>query len=483
MPQRSRAVVAAEIGCLAVFLVWLAALPLPFGAIVEGARVGLVAIPLLLCAIVAGLRATRARDGLAPTRAYVWWTGGALGLIAIAALQLVPLSPSLLGVVSPESHAIWTDARRVAALGGVASPSARPISVDPDATLFELFRLIALLATFQTAALLVRNHRRRTALALVLAAAALFQTLYGAREAALGRYAIWGWQNTLIQHRVTGTFVNPNHFAHYIAILFPLTIFLGAMAWRAAGTREMALRQRIINLLERRFLLVAFAAIGGIACVAAILVAQSRGGLLSLAAGSLIVGSFVTGRRPLRLALIAGAGAILVAALVLLIGTERTIARFKPLPEEQLTLVGRRTGIEAAVGVWRRFPILGSGAGTFPSVVLLEQKADVAKHYHRAHDDYAELAATEGGIGFAIGVVALFGGWIALWRMTFGANARELRWRRRAFQAAALASLTIAMVHALIDFNFFIPSNPATLAAIAGAAVSIYNADDKRTRR
>ena len=37
---------------------------------------------------------------------------------------------------------------------------------------------------------------------------------------------------------------------------------------------------------------------------------------------------------------------------------------------------------------------------------------------------------------------------------------------------AALTSLTIASVHALFDFNFFIPANPATLAAIAGAAVA-----------
>ena len=68
-------------------------------------------------------------------------------------------------------------------------------------------------------------------------------------------------------------------------------------------------------------------------------------------------------------------------------------------------------------------------------------------------------------------------------RMTFEA-AGELRWRRRAFQTAALASLTIAMVHALFDFNFFIPSNPTTLAAIAGAAVAAQEStDDSRTRR
>jgi O-antigen ligase len=131
--------------------------------------------------------------------------------------------------------------------------------------------------------------------------------------------------------------------------------------------------------------------------------------------------------------------------------------------------------------VWQRFALFGSGLGTFERVVSMEQKQDLEKIYHHAHNDYAELAATGGTVGFVIVIVALIGGYVSLLRMTFG-EATELSWRRRAFQAAALASLTIAMVHALIDFNFFIPSNPATLAVIAGAAVASVD-HDKRTRR
>ena len=55
----------------------------------------------------------------------------------------------------------------------------------------------------------------------------------------------------------------------------------------------------------------------------------------------------------------------------------------------------------------------------------------------------------------------------------FGKAAAESSWRRRAFCAAALTSIAVALVHALVDFNFYIPANPATLAAIAGAAVSV----------
>ena len=66
--------------------------------------------------------------------------------------------------------------------------------------------------------------------------------------------------------------------------------------------------------------------------------------------------------------------------------------------------------------------------------------------------------------------------------MTFGPSSRELTSIRRAYQTAALLSITIALVHAFFDFNFFIPANPSTLAAIAGAAVASVD-HDRRTRR
>jgi hypothetical protein len=70
-----------------------------------------------------------------------------------------------------------------------------------------------------------------------------------------------------------------------------------------------------------------------------------------------------------------------------------------------------------------------------------------------------------------VSFVPLLGGFAALMRNAFGPEGEPMSWRRRAFKAAALTSIAIAMIHALVDFNFFIPANPITLAAIAGAAV------------
>lgn len=470
--------------CLTILLAWLAWLPLPFGSIVPAARFPLIAVPLLVCAVaaVARLLATRDRTNTAqPTRAWMIWAGGGALLLLIAALQLVPLPPGWLRVLSPESEAIWSAASAVAGLAGVPVSDAYPISVDPRSTALELFRIAALLAAFTASALLIRTHTTRVVLATVLCLTGMFESLYGLREAALQRYEIWGWANRLIFNRVTGTFVNPNHFAHYLAIVLPMALFLAAFAWHVSGKDDTPLARRLAVLLEQRVLMTGFALIAAIACVAGILLAQSRGALLAIATGLFFMAALLPGRRMARLAFAGAGGAALIVALIVFLGPERTVARFVPTEFERQTFVGRRIGITAAFSLWDRFSIFGCGLGTFERVVSMEQKQDLEKIYHHAHNDYAELAATGGTLGFVVILVSLTGGYVLLLRTTFG-EAAELSWRRRAFQVAALASLTIAMVHALIDFNFFIPSNPATLAAIAGAAVASVD-HDKRTRR
>jgi O-antigen ligase len=473
-----------ERATLGVLFLWLIWIPLPFASIVPKSRLPLIVTPLVVCAIAAYTRfiATRDRTTSAqPTRPWVIWSNGALLLIAFCLLQLVPLPLEVVDLASPESGYLWRMSSRIITLSGGTARALRPITIDPQATAFEVFRLASLFSAFTTSALLVRSPQRRVALASVLCATGVFEALYGLRQAALQRYDIWGWTNRLIFGRVTGTFVNPNHYAHYLAIILPMTLFIVASKWHVSGSDEVPLSRRVMNLLEHGVIATGYALIAMICCVAGILLAQSRGALLSLGTGLLFVAALLPGKRVMRVSLALAAGLTLVVTLVVYLGKERTVQRFIPNELEKETLVGRRTGISAAVDVWKRFAVFGSGAGTFESVVSMEQKGDLEKIYNHAHNDYAELAATTGLVGFLIALVSFAGGYVQLIRLTFGEEAQSYSWRRRAYQAAALASIAIAAVHSLFDFNFFIPANPATLAAIAGAAVATVDYD-KRTR-
>jgi len=472
-----------------LLLAYIAWLPMPFGSNVDAAFLPLILPPMLLCAIAAWLRF---RNEPLPyvTLAYRIWTAGAVAFLVVIAFQLVPMPRFMLAALSPKSSEIWTSADHLASLAGLSTSTLHPISIDPDATWREVLRFIALFAVMQAAAMLITTNARRVAFAGVLIATALFEILYGVREAALRRYAIWGWVNKLVFNRVTGTYVNPNHFAHFVALTVPFTLFIAALAWRNAGTMTMPFRRRIVLLFEKSLAVFSIGVLTFFGCVAGILLAQSRGALAATV-GAFGVTALLVARRERHPEVIAlrrrrhrarnTAATLLsivvlvciVVSLVAFLGYERTVARFEPMTEaERSTLVGRAVGFRCAVGIWESFPIFGSGLGTFEDAVSLVQTDDLARVYQHAHDDYLEILATCGVVGFGVAMTPFLFGTFALARNVMRRPRQSGSWRRRAFEIAGLWSLFIAMTHALFDFNSFIPANAATLAAIAGASVS-----------
>jgi O-antigen ligase len=454
---------------LFAFLLWV---PLPFGSTPDPAQLPLVTGALAVCAA-AAIAVARSSPRLVLTPAWKVWTAGALAFMFVTALQLVELPDVLLRALSPESARIWANASSVTRYVLGAQRSMHPISVDPSTTSLHLFRLLAYFATFTAAALLIRRHKQRVALAVVLSCSAIFQAAYGIREMAQHRFVIWGWPNTLIFDRPAGTFVNPNHYAHYVALVAPLGLFVLCLAWHDASPSKAKTRYRLLRMFERRLLPAAFGAVTVVACLAAILVSKSRGALLALFAGAAVGFAAATGRRILRTSLFLAAGVLVVVAIALYLGRERTSAsRFSPTEEEIRTAGGRREGIETAMAIWRRYPLFGSGLGTFIDLAPMAEPADPAHLYNHAHNDYAEIAATTGAAGLAVFLLPLGFGLTLFARRSFGASAAGASWRRLTFHAAALASISTALVHALVDFNFFIPANAVTIAALAGVAVA-----------
>jgi O-antigen ligase len=452
---------------LLAFLVWV---PMPFGSASDASQLPLIIPPLIICGAAALLRATRDVP-FRMTRPGSIWAAGATAFVVVIGLQLIPMPQSALRLISPQSAAIWSRAGRLATLAGVPSPSMYPITLDPSITALHFFRVLAYFATFLSAMILVRDKVRRTAMASVLAALAIFEALYAFNQSAEGGYAIWGWKNTLIFGRATGTFVNPNHFAHYAAILLPVSLYISAYAWHTAAPAGALVSRRFVKLVERRLVPFCYGLLAAMASVAAVLISESRGAILAIIAGFAIVGGIASPRRSaaLRGVLIAGAVTLAIAGVILFLGRTETVSRIEQSKASQLG--SRQASFAGAIRIWEMFPLFGSGAGTYQNVVLMTRATSSQVLANHAHDDYAEVLATTGGLGFLVSFVSLLGGYAALAVSSFSQNGEPMSWRRRAFKTAALTSIAIAMIHALVDFNFFIPANPITLAAIAGAAV------------
>ena len=461
---------ASDLGLFLLLLAYLVWVPMPFGSASDASQLPLIVPPLFICALAALLRATR-EQSFVFTRPGLLWTWGGVFFVVVIGLQLVPLPMPLLRSLSPQSAEIWGRAGRLASLAGVGTRTFYPITIDPSATALHFFRTLAYLATFLTSMILVRDKLRRTILASVLAAVATFEAFYAVHEASLGRYAIWGWKNVLIFGRATGTFVNPNHFAHYAAILLPMALFISANAWHTAAPAGALFSRRFVKLMETRFIPFSCGLLAALACVVAVLVSESRGAMLAIIGGFAIVGGMARPGRSavLRGVLVAVAVTASIVAAILVLGRTETVSRLEQSKVTELS--SRRASAIGGLLVWEKFPLFGSGAGTYQDAVLMTRATSSEVLANHAHDDYAEILATTGAAGFAVSVAALIGGFAALMRNAFGEHGEPMSWRRRAFKAAALTSVAIAMIHALVDFNFFIPANPITLAAIAGAAV------------
>lgn len=460
---------AAQLGLFALMLAYLIWVPMPFGSASDASQPLLIVPALLLCAACALLRS--AGPPFAPARPARLWIAGGVLFVLVIALQLVPFPMPVLGILSPQSAAIWGRATHLATLAGLPASTLHPISIDPEQTALHLYRVLAYFAIFLSSMILVRDNGRRMVLAAVLACMGAFEALYAVHESVMGRYSIWGWKNTLIFGRATGTFVNPNHFANYAAILLPMALYLSAYAWHTAAPAGATFSRRFVKLVERRFVPFAFGLLAALGCITAVLVSESRGAMLAIIGGFAIVGALASDKEHMlaRGVLIAVAASAAIAAAIVVLGHSETLTRFQNSRPSQLN--ARRASIAGAFRIWERFPVFGSGAGTYEDVVLMTKATPSDVMANHAHDDYAEILATTGALGFVVSLVPFLGGFASLARNAFGPGGEPMSWRRRAFKMAALTSLAIAMIHALVDFSFFIPANSITLAAIAGAAV------------
>ncbi|MEO6259369.1 MAG: O-antigen ligase family protein [Thermoanaerobaculia bacterium] len=456
----------AEGTCCALFFAYLAWLPLPFGSASDGAQRWLIVPALLLCAAAITIRF------LSPfsrrhSRATRLWLSGGLLLVAVIAFELLPLPSISLRAISPEAARIRLGADIIARLGGVSPATLHPLTLDPSDTLLQLLRVMAYLATFTTALLIVRGATRRLAFAIVLVTMAVFEAVYAVHELSLQRFAIWGWKNTLMFGRASGTFVNPNHFAHYTAIILPMSCFLAALAWHESSPSGLPFSRRLASLIEKRLLLFTCGTLGVLACGTAVLIAQSRGAVMAIIGGVALTSALtVSGRKRIAFRFLAIVVMTAFLALAALTFGRDGIAR-RVTRDQMLGIGGRQPPIRSALLLWARFPLAGSGANTFENVVSMVQEPGRVLYNH-AHNDYAELAATMGAIGLVTALIPLIAGCVFFGRDLRRNNSRS--WRGQAFRTAALASLGVALTHALVDFNFFIPANPSTLAAIVGVA-------------
>jgi len=491
--------------------------PLAFGGVHPRTAtvlvVGVCALGLLGAAkvVLAGAPA----DGWPALPRTVWVPIGLV--LGLGLLQLVPLPPRVLGALSPAAFAVYERSlpgwpaeppyARLPAVpaGGAASwrilptpaevrtrapalvPDAdepgriagpwRPLALAPAATRTALALAAGHVALFLLVVLYPWNRgaggERRTertllrALVLTAVAVALIGILQ--RLAWNGRilwiFVPFDWGGVPDPRpRTCGPFVNRNHFAGYLAVLFP-TVLAGALhATKLDGPAPW----------RSRLALRAGAAVIGLG----VLLSLSRGGWAALLAGAATFLALAppTARaedapayRPRRGLALAGALALLacVAGVALPGGARDVDARLARTLDDTASWSVR-------VGLWRdtlalarEAPFLGVGLGAWGDAFpRFDRRSYDGTAPVAAHNDYLELLAELGAVGLVLALAAL----VAAIRCLRSSLARRSA-TGRPLAAATLAGLAAVAVHALVEFDLQIPAIAAACALLLALAL------------
>ena len=160
--------------------------------------------------------------------------------------------------------------------------------------------------------------------------------------------------------------------------------------------------------------------------------------------------------------------AVLALAVVAGIGMRQGLSRALNTSAFDGSWNARLQAWGAAFDLWQRFPLLGTGLGTFRDAFPLTQPASVQGTWDHAHNDLLELLATGGLVGtllVVIGITALLLRLSAVLRLT-------ARSEDRAAPLAALGALVTCAIHGLFDFGITMPAIAFTLAVVCGAGAA-----------
>jgi O-antigen ligase len=417
-------------------------------------RTGRYEYLLLLGLLAMILSLGRARDEWAPLPGgVVRW---ALALLpAYVLMQVVPLPVSLVRVLSPAR------AEGVAALDLIgAKVNLTSLSVSPAAT----FQSFLLVCGYVIIFLLVRQLTWRFDDSGWLAIWPI--VAIGALEAGLGLCQYFGGTGEQVRW---GTYVNHNHYAGFLEMALPFAVVYPVALLRRARSRGHSP------------LAPALAACG-VWALAALMFAGivhsfSRMGFIATLFSLFVMGTLAFGTR--QLSWVASSrkrqgGAVgLVAALALagfvFLPPDRLILRFAQLVSTDPTGGGRAQLWAETIPLIRAYPVFGCGLGGYETAFWRFKVSGPLLTDDFAHNDYLQLLAELGLVGFAIGATLAFSVVRMAVRRAVGSRDPGTRY----FAVACAGALAAILLHSLADFNLYIPANAMLLAWIAGMTAGL----------
>jgi tetratricopeptide (TPR) repeat protein len=294
--------------------------------------------------------------------------------------------------------------------------------------------------------------------------------------------------------RASGPFVNPDHFANYLAMIVPLAVAGALFRVPFEPTRE---RLSGFQLLCGAAVLI---------LCAAIVISLSRAGWFEVGLGIFVFVYLLHSRHyglrpgavaargqrksngpskgagPTRWLLLAGGG-LLAAALVslVLVGAGERAQAGARAAESISHGVGFWDRVDMWIdsgGIVRDYPVFGSGFDSWSTVFPHYQRPPWTRFFSgAAQNDYVEITCEVGIVGL---VVLGWLGWKIGHYVVIGSHGIPIR--HRALFAALVAAISIMGFHEALDFCMQIPANGVLFTLLVALCVRLVRTDSGATQ-
>jgi O-antigen ligase len=252
---------------------------------------------------------------------------------------------------------------------------------------------------------------------------------------------------------IYGSYVNHNHYAGLMELLVPIPLII-------AVSRLAHEKLRILSGIASAIM------------VGTIFLSGSRGGMIAIFAELIVLATILLRqKRSIRIAVAVTAFAGVLISLLIWLGGKELTVRVTSISKETRSEIsgGMRFSIDRdTLHMFRQKPIVGWGLGTFPVVYPKFRSFYTNFFVNEAHNDYLQLLAEMGIVGFGITIWFL----VVLFRRV---RRKISNWTVNVSGAVTLAcalSATGILVHSLVDFNLQIPANAALFYVFCAMAAA-----------
>ncbi len=387
-------------------------------------------------------------------------------LLAYILIQAVPLPSVIVKFISPGTYALYRETT------GITGPvSWITISINQKATLMEFFRITAYAAFYVlTIQLLSEKKVLKKTVALTVIFMALLSFL-GIMQHILSNNRIFWVRELTWGGTPFGPYVNRNHYAGLMGMMFPVVLCL-FLAYKPKFIYR-SLRDNMSAIFDQQgtniYILLGLSAI---LIATSMFLSVSRGGIISLSFSMIFIGIIITRRQKKT-------GILILLILILILysvgwfGWNPIFERFDSIRDAHGDISGMRLQLwRDSINIIRDFPLTGTGFGTFINIypkyrTLIDDR--IAAH---AHNDYLELLA-DGGI-----IAVLLSGWFlsaVIYRSYRAASHNRRDTYSQYLFIGSLGGMVYILIHSFVDFNLHIGANGLYFFFLAGLAVASAN--------